>query len=216
MRNVLRVVAVLAAGVAAAASATAPKGPYCPPDKYLQNGQCVDPPPEPEKATLPPLRRVHIVEAEKPIDGFEIVAKPSGAAGWEIGVRNGTEASASLLWDESSFVASTGMAAGRLINGSTRKMDTAKAQPGSPIPPGAAVREIVFPEKFIQAEEDEAKVAEYRGQAFSKALVDGVNAERRRRYELIVGGKLYVTINTAAGKQTWVGTVVMPNTAGSE
>lgn len=157
---------------------------------------------------LAPLERHHHVDEEAAVEGFEVVVKPVGASAWRVSVKNNTDSVSSLLFDESSFVASTGMAAGRLINGNTRKIDSAKTQPPIPVPPGAAVTEWALPEKMITFEEQEEKFAEYTGRWVRASLGAAVDAEREKREKLLVGGKLFVTIQTASAKLTWRGVVV--------
>ena len=167
--------------------------------------------PEPIRPEVPKLRRLHTVEGDAEIDGFELVAVPEGAAAWRLQIRNNTNALASVLWDESTFIASTGLAAGRLVTGSTRKIVVAKAQPSAPVPPGASIIEWVVPEKLVYAEEEEAKIEEAsESRWLTHQLVASINDARAKRYRLIVGGKLYVTIQTVNGKLTWTGVVKPP------
>lgn len=167
------------------------------------DGYCNDDPERP--VSMPPLRRLYTVETEKAIDGFGVEAKPDGVAGWTIRVTNETDAVATVVWDEGTFVTSGGQSAGRLISGETRKIDTAKAQPAMPVAPHANVTNFVIPEKFIGDEDIEqrfAKVGPVRARFYDRLL-----KAREERAALIVGGKLYVTIASGAGKQTWAGVV---------
>jgi hypothetical protein len=90
------------------------------------------------------------VSAAHGVDGLEVTARPSGNVGYTICVTNRTRETVKLLWDESSYVASDGRSLGRLIRGQTRQMDTAKAQPPSPIAPGATFEEWCVPEGHVE------------------------------------------------------------------
>lgn len=164
------------------------------------------------QATIPPLVRSHAVTAEKSIPDFEVKATQAGAAGWRVVVVNNTPAIATVVWDESTFVTSAGRSAGRLINIDTLRIDTSRAHPPSPVAPGASVTEIVVPESLLADEELEVTAEKLRREkgVEDKPLVDDLVRARVTRAARILGGKLYVTIQGAAGKQTWSGVVGGP------
>jgi hypothetical protein len=153
---------------------------------------------------VPPLERNQELIAESEIEGVSIIVTPAGAAAWRIAIKNDTEAQMSVLWDESSFVGSTGESGGRLIRGSTRKMDVAKAQPPTPLPGMSHINELVLVENLTNAEEGEARAA---GQSYPRSLVEKIVELRERTQRMILGGHLRVTIQTSAGNKTWKGVV---------
>ena len=153
---------------------------------------------------IEPLIREHIVEPASVIDGVDISAEPVGLTGWEVSVKNATAGTIAVVWDESTFVTGARKAGGRLIRGTTKRIDTAKAQPPTPVPASAELTESVFPELLVRYEEFEEKLTdrEWPPQALAKG--------RRFREDvskMIDGGELLVVVNTAAGKQTWSGRV---------
>ncbi len=162
-------------------------------------------------ATIPDLVRSELVREVSPVDGAIVSVSPYGAAGWRIQVENNTDAPMSVLLDESSFVGSTGEAGGRLINGNVRKIDAAKAQPAAPVPPHAKFREAVFAEKLIDAEAAESMSLELERKYGPTEELLGMTIKARDEVSsLIVGGKMYVTLATVGGKQTWTGAVTGP------
>ena len=164
------------------------------------NGLCYNAP------AFPPVARHERVTTEKEIEGFTLKAVPVGAVGWGVRVTNKTDALALVVWDESTFTTSASQSAGRLINGDTRKIDSAKAQPSTPIAPGANMTQFMIPESYIDAHEREADAAQITFP--TQRQVDAVTNERFVRAKQIVGGKLYVTVQSASGKQMWVGVVI--------
>jgi hypothetical protein len=220
MRTVLRAAVLLGCVLALAASATAPgRGSPCPYGANVETGKCLPGSSAPAWTGLPPLVRNETVNEVTSVEGATVAARPGGAAGWHIKIANNTDAVMSILLDESSFVTSTGESGGRLISGSTRKMDTAKAQPPKPLVPGATLVEFVVVEKMVDAEEGESDARKnsktLEDPVFSQEQVNNLGAKLLRITEegrmqwagLIRGGKIYVTIQTAAGKQTWIGVV---------
>jgi hypothetical protein len=168
-------------------------------------------PPSPPKVPLPPLPdRSERIETTAPIDGLEIAATPYGSAGWRVKVKNDTDATVTVVWDESSFVSRGGSSGGRLIRGNTRRIDVAKAQPSTPVPPNASAMEVAFIEDIIEAEKNEATYAEH------DAKYGGVSPEMERLIvrqrssikKLIAGGTMHVTVQLSDGKKTWSGRVV--------
>lgn len=186
--NVLRVMVVGAACVAAAGSAASNQN----------TGPALYP-------VVPPPARTETVATETPLDGMAVSAVPVGAAAWKISVQNDTDTPASVLWDESSFVVSSGDSAGRLIRGETRRMDVAKAQPPTPVPAHARVTELVLVEKLTEVEDLEARYAAL-GSA-SKELNDQTIRIRKDRRTLIVGGRIDLRVEMGGEKRTWTGRV---------
>jgi hypothetical protein len=167
-------------------------------------------PPMPPKEPLVQMpQRTETVETETAIDGLAIAARPYGAAGWTVNVKNDTDAMASIVWDESAFVSPRGQSGGRLIRGDTRRVDLAKSQPATPIPPGAATEEVVFIEKIVEVERTESEYAEADAKwgGVSPDMNRVIQKSRRDIRRSIAGGALNVTIQLADGKQTWTGRV---------
>lgn len=159
---------------------------------------------------VPALQRPHRVRTEMAVPDFTVVASPEGAVGWRVDIRNNTAAVATIIWDESTFVTANGTSAGRLIAGSTMKIDVTRAHPPTPVAPGANSSEVVIPEAFVEDEEIEDRAAKLRREndgRMHKRDADIVLNSRRARDERIVGGKLYVTIQGINGKQMWAGVV---------
>ena len=131
-----------------------------------------------------PAPRFDRVVETKAIDDVTVSVVPSSLA-WEVHISNSTENTISVLWDESTFVMSTGQSMGRLIRGETRRIDSGKTQPPSPIATHAVlVENVLF--------EGATEIIQYAALSSEK----------------LVGGHLYITIETADGKKTWSGDVV--------
>jgi hypothetical protein len=177
---------VLACATALAASATAPK-----------------------RVPVPVIERAESVEEEAPVEGLRIRGVPYGATGWKVQVLNDTDQPISIVWDESSFVASNGVSAGRIVSGNTRRIDIGRSQPPAPLAPGAATTEILFAEKLYEVEAVELKTAEHAAEhgGISPDLARIRQRTRAETASTIIGGKLYLAIQTANGKQTWRGVI---------
>lgn len=132
------------------------------------------------------------LEVVTALDGIEVAVVPSGSAAWTLAIRNARSTAVSVVWDESTYVAS-GETFGRLIRGETRKIDTAKQQPASPIAPNTMLREWVVPEKFAPMLEGDAVL----------------KSELAR-------GTLHLVFTSDAGKQTWTGSIVDAPTVEAE
>jgi len=74
-----------------------------------------------------------------------------GGKFWHAKIKNNSNATAKLIWDESSYVNSKGNST-RLIRGITHKLDSVKAQPASPISPGALFAESFTSKSFVAEE----------------------------------------------------------------
>jgi hypothetical protein len=168
----------------------------------------LDPPNEDGIAPMPPLHREHRIADGEAAPGIRLAAVPAGAAGWEILASNDTDTVVLIVWDESTFVTLVGETAGRLIRGTTRKIDAANAQPASPIAPHSKIDETVFVEKLLAAEEAEETLAKI---ATQHVMSDEARAKgleiRRSTQALIANGHLVVTVQLPTGKQTWAGKV---------
>lgn len=160
--------------------------------------------PAAEEYRIEALKREQAVREDRAVEGVTVQAKPFGAGAWTIQISNTSEGSAAVLWDESSFVTSDGRAAGRLIRGETRKIDTGKAQPAEPVPPGAAAIATVFAEKLIGWEETEEKLME---RNLRIGPINEAREWRKKNNALIVGGKLHLTLDVGGAKKTWIGAV---------
>lgn len=184
----LRVLAVGLACLAGAASATS--GPKLVP-------------------ATPAPQRTETVSTETAVEGLTINALPIGAAAWRIVVENNTDAPVSVLWDESSFVASNGDSGGRLIRGETRRMDVAKAQPPTPVAAHARVSETILVEKLTEAEKAEADHAEFEAKwgGVAPDMNESMAKVRESTQRMIRGGRIDLRIDLNGTKQTWTGRV---------
>lgn len=146
---------------------------------------------------------------EMPIDDVDITSTPAGATGWTIVVANNSDERLSIVWDESSFVTAASDVMGRLIRGETRKIDSAKSQPPTPVPSHTRAREFVLAEKFIQSEDAEGEYAD----ALTKygyvtpQMTDVVVTDRASRAGLIRGGRINLVVTVRGETRTWVGLV---------
>jgi len=156
--------------------------------------------------SVPALKRREVIEEELPVAGIVASATPVGTTGWRVVVRNDSDENIQLIWDESSFVTPDGESGGRLVRGETRKIDTDKAQPPSPIAPHSTLREIVLIDKFIELEELEKDASKHR-EHVTKKLHDQIIEGRKEVSRLIVGGHMYLVFATDDGKHTWKGVV---------
>ena len=164
------------------------------------DGSCATGPDE--FVDVPPLERKQIVTTTAPATDFDVEAVPAGAAGWTVRVTSKVDGVASIIWDESTFVTSDGQSAGRLIMGQTRKLDAAKSQPNTPLAPRSNTTQVVLVEKLLDAEETAGGTTRARA-----AEIDEIESVRTKLHHILVGGKLYVTVQGPSGKHTWVGTV---------
>ena len=64
-----------------------------------------------------------------------------------------------------------------------------------------------FAAQFLDDEQAEADVPKYEA-IWGQQMLERLAENRRKRAALIVDGKLYVTVITGSGKQTWSGSVV--------
>ena len=128
-----------------------------------------------------PIVRNDIVTQSRAIDGVTIEARPFGAKGWMIGLKNETPDTVRIVWDESTYVNPAGASLGRLIRGETRLMHSGQAQPSTPVAPGATVIEWCLPEGQI-----------------SKYSPDNPSSGM---------GRIVLTVDTVQGKKTWEGAV---------
>lgn len=155
-----------------------------------------------DSVRIPPIVRHQLVHGDS-VAGIDIAAEPLGAEGWKLHMNNGSDQVASIVWDESSFVTSSGEAVGRLIPGETKRIDLTKSHPPTPLPPHASVNESVFIEKFIDTEEFEGKLPAYD----PKYMVDKIVNLRKELSALLIGGKMFVTVSVGSDKKTWSGVV---------
>lgn len=187
MATLVRLVLVVASVAAALASASPPA-----------QRTLVKPP-----VQVKPFLREHVVKPEVTLDGIEIAAVPTGATGWTIRVRNNSDEAISILWDESSFVGSSGEAT-RMLRGNVRRIDTAKSQPNSPVPTNARATTTVYLERFIELEETDAEMT---GRFVPVSEERALEKLRDALSDELVGGRLHLVIETSDGKVTWTGKV---------
>jgi len=211
MRTILAIGLLAACGSQAQPVPAQPTEPARPSNWWIQGepdtSQPTVDPSKQDKVEIPPLTRIETVATEIAIKGVAVTAVPVGAAGWTVQIENNTNSMVSVAWDESTFVTSKGESYGRLIRGETRRIDIANAQPPTPVAPKARITQTVLVEKFLSEEAFEDKVATY-PRRLSAGLVERISESRRGLQEMIVGGKLLLTIQLAAGKQTWTGKVM--------
>ncbi len=197
MNNVIRAVAVGVCVVVAAGSASSQQQQQPQPER-----QCT--------AIMADYDRGHFeVTEQQAIDGIVVVVEPAGVLGWRIAVKNAGTDSALLVWDESTFVTSAGAASGRLIRGETRQLDTAKAQPPSPIPAGTMIAALAFAEQLVDYEkagELEEQIARHPCR-YSDAAIAATNNGRRARLKMQLGARLFLVVQRGEKKETWVGVV---------
>lgn len=156
----------------------------------------------------PELVRTESVREKVGFDELAITVKPSGAAGWTIRVHNDGDKLVRIIWDDSTFVTSTGESAGRLIRAKTKKIDVEKSHAPSPVPPGAGLTEDVVVEKFVDYEEleaDEQKDQEERGRIFQSP--SKIKEARGVIERLMVGGRINLVLDVGGEPKTWVGEV---------
>jgi hypothetical protein len=194
MRKVLQLVLVGASVLAAMASATSNQGYGTPSHEPGVNAD----------ESVPPLVR-HQVVRPGVIGDVRLVAIPAGVSAWNLKITNNTPGLVTVSWDESTFVTNDGQSQGRLIRGETRRMDTGKAQPQTPIAPGSSIIETVFPERMLDGEQTEANIEKMDYLTHQQVLRfiklrDAIQAS-------IVDGKLVVTIDIGGTKSTWTGVV---------
>lgn len=168
---------------------------------------------------LPAIQRTETVREEQAIEGAKVALAPAASASWRLAVKNETDATLTVLLDESTFTAASGDSGGRLINGNTRRMDIAKAQAPIPIAPGATWSEFVLVEKLAFFEEHEAdaqrkgeelgalRVSEPDRERLGTMLINMTAQNRANAVKLLSGGTIRVTVDGANGKQTWAGVV---------
>lgn len=159
--------------------------------------------------SIPMPPRTETVAPEAEIEGLIVKAVPAGAAAWRVTVQNETNDPVSLLWDESSFVTASGDSGGRLIRGETRRIDSAKAQPPTPVPAHARASEIVLIEKLAnseQLEDDYADIDAKHGGVLPSMNKDIEDARVANRHTLR-GGRIDLRIEIGGGKKTWTGRI---------
>lgn len=157
--------------------------------------------------------RLYHVEETAPVDGVKVTVANVGIAAWRIRVTNDNAGDAEIDWDASTFVESDGEAGGRLIHGTTRKIDTGHAQPRSVVAPGSTATESALVEGLLEAEK--------LGDLADPGGVPDATAMRLEKtfagwQKLIVGGKLRLRIEVGGEKKTWVGAVVADGAKGSD
>ena len=157
--------------------------------------------------SLPSLVRSDTVDTATAVDGVEVHATPFGATGWTLRISNDTDGPVSVVWDESSGVASNGDSLGRLLRGETRKIDEANAQPPSPIAPHATLTQEILIEKLVDAEETESQITTEPQTAARELDAAGIGRLRAQRAKYLDGGSIYLVLSLNGAKKAWVGTM---------
>ncbi len=117
------------------------------------------------------------------------VAVVDEGPGWQVTVRNSRSDTITIVWDESSFVATSGRSLGRLLRGRTRRGDSALPQPPSPVAPGATASEWSIAEEVADL-----------------PIVGAAGVPRETGDP---PARLVLVIETSSGKVTWIGEVVL-------
>jgi hypothetical protein len=104
---------------------------------------------------------------------------------WTVTAKNNTNRPTSLVWDESSYVSTTGQSS-RLVRGQTRLIHSGQMQPPSPIPPGATITEYCIPEAQVQ----------YAGSLYTPPLGNPENPAR-----------MYLVFDVNGQRQPWSATI---------
>jgi hypothetical protein len=107
----------------------------------------------------------------------------------DVTVVNGQADSIKVDWDASSYVASSGKSFGRLVRGSTRRINIGQPQPPTPVPSGAQISELVLSE----------------AEANSDVLNGNPGPQSDPR------AAVHLVIVTSEGPQTWKGVPVWPD-----
>ncbi len=88
------------------------------------------------------------VESTSRIAGLDIEVSRAGNDFWRVSAKNNTRYPVSLIWDESSYISTTGNSS-RLVRGKTRVIHSGQAQPASPIPPDSLLNEVFIREGLV-------------------------------------------------------------------
>ncbi|NUQ67663.1 MAG: hypothetical protein HUU18_05230 [Phycisphaerales bacterium] len=83
------------------------------------------------------------------VPGVEVQVAEAGGSFWAVIAKNNTNDVVKLVWDESTYVATTGES-DRLLRGKTRLIHSGQAQPTSPIAPGSELREYCVRESAAE------------------------------------------------------------------
>lgn len=166
-----------------------------------------------QRAPMPPIERREAIVEERSIAEISVEIQPVGAAAWSVTVGNEGDDTISVLWDESTVVLANGNSVGRMIRGETRRVDTAKTQAPSPVPPHARNTEEILAEKIVGEEDAERQVVSdmknwgrppgYMLPRYIKRVV----AAREAREQALVGAHLYLVVQMPSGKKTWAGRI---------
>jgi hypothetical protein len=135
----------------------------------------------PKDKTARPVRS-EVVTVKAPVKGIAMTLEPSGDAGWRLTARNEADVAASIVWDESSFVAGNQESWGRLVPGVTKLVDLDRAHPATRLAPRATLTEVIVPEKAAE--------------------IDGMDFDLRTSLD---GGRIYITVARGTVKSTWTG-----------
>jgi len=103
------------------------------------------------RQVIPPPKRGPIkAVVARGVERVAVRVSPWGYAGWVVTVKNNRDDQVRIVWDECSFIDTRGLSYGRLIRGRTRILDLARAQPTSPVAPGATVVEYAVSEELAE------------------------------------------------------------------
>jgi hypothetical protein len=125
-----------------------------------------------------PVARHDAALKPDPLSAVDVSATGSGV-GWDLHVKNRTDAAIAVVWNESAFVDSSGQSLGRIVPGTTRQIDLGKPIADEPIPAGAFIDEFVS---------------------------TGQLADWAEHYRPHCGtGRLSIALRTSGGPITWTG-----------
>ena len=167
---------------------------------------------------LAPLVRGEHLQEVTPVAGIEVVSVPSGAAGWQLNIRNTGDEPITFVLDDSHFVMSEGTTS-NIVRAELRGVAAVRAQPAEPIAAHATWAGTVTVSKLMRAEDIERRVPELERSihASSDPQREGAKADERHREvraeiaRLVIGGTLSLALQRSSGTQMWTATVVGKN-----
>jgi hypothetical protein len=125
------------------------------------------------------------VTVDRPIDGVAIAVTTTDWLVWRLTVENRTDDAMAIVWDESSFIAGNGRSWGRIVPGSTRRIDVSKPHPPAPLPPRSTLTETVIAELPLQGGIDPYAMSP----------------------QMMNGSRMLLVVQTPTDKRTWQATL---------
>lgn len=115
-----------------------------------------------------------------PVPGLSVTVDVKTPGEFHIAAHNDSDDNLQLIWDESSFVGSSGKSFGRLLPDTTRKIDMDRPQPALPLPPHSVGTSTVIARDALPT---------------SDTAVGAPPVEN--------SGRLFIAIQTRSGKAMW-------------